>query len=351
MANWEDYAVYEDLDPDPNYGFKKGKLKYPKGDGGDDVNQTVLVVYGGVSYIDLQTQGSDQYLCYGTLVEEDKGTSTLATVAAAIAAAAGAAGTAAATAVAAVVNGRSTVGSIEVVCVKVADIEPVTSDTLGVTGHYFASLSDDFEINGDTGLIRSDKFGLKWNNLESSVEWDDDTKGRYNSIEDGSVSGSITIVKENSYDLSTTAAFNIFYDLNTGANQTSPTITLVGGSGGEQFDVAYGAVEEDGIKGKFKRYDSTWADYVDTRIDELVKEAIQGAYQARAGLNFKKTIERGFKNRNVTIFPGETMEGSTEETTGEQTMGTDVTAGTSDTTTTTTTMTTSNGGSTQGGYQ
>ncbi len=229
----------------------------------------------------------------------------------------------------------------------------VASD-LGVSTISFASLADDVEFNGDTGLIRNGKFDLKWNNIESSAAWDDDTKGRYNSIEEGDVSGSIAIIKENVYDNTTAAAFNTFYDLNTGQNQTSPTITLVGGTGGKEFTVEYGSIEETAIEEKFKRYDSDWNSDVEGMIDELVQKAIDGSYQTRAGLNFKKTRVKDFKEKNITVFVNETMEGTTEELTSEQTMGTDVTAGTSDTTTTTTTMTTtmttSNGGSTQGGY-
>ncbi len=129
---------------------------------------------------------------------------------------------------------------------------------------------------------------------------------------------------------------------------------MVGGTGGKEFTVEYGSIEETAIEEKFKRYDSDWNSDVEGMIDELVQKAIDGSYQTRAGLNFKKTRVKDFKEKNITVFVNETMEGTTEEMTSEQTMGTDVTAGTSDTTTTTTTMTTtmttSNGGSTQGGY-
>jgi len=225
----------------------------------------------------------------------------------------------------------------------------VASD-LGTSTMYFASLADDIEFDADTGLMKTDKFGLKWNNFEGKADWDDDTKGQYSSIEGGEVSGTITIVKENVYDNTTTAAYNTFYDLNTGASQVSPTITLIAGSGKKEFTVTYGTVELEAIEAKYKRYQETFTNSVDRQIDQMVQVAIDGSYQARAGLNFKKTKVKTFKNKNVTIFSGEMMEGSTEETTGEQTMGTDVTAGTSGTTTTTTTMTTSNGGSAQGGY-
>jgi len=198
----------------------------------------------------------------------------------------------------------------------------VASD-LGTSTMYFASLGDATEFNTESGLILNGTFNLKWNNFEGTAEWNDGTKGRYNSIEDGEVPGTITVIKENVYDNTTTAAYNTFYDLNTGQSQTSPTITLIGGSGQKEFSVEYGSVEATAIQDKYKRYDGSWNDAVDGMIDGMVQAAIDGSYQSKAVLNFKKTKVKDFKEETITAFPDQIMVGTTEDPSDEEIMGTD----------------------------
>ena len=199
----------------------------------------------------------------------------------------------------------------------------VASD-LGSSAMYFASLGDETEINTDSGLIRNGTFNLKWNNFEGTAEWNSGTKGRYNSIEDGEVPGTITVIKENVYDNITTAAYNTFYDLNTGQSQTSPTITQYDWPTGEiEFSVEYGSVEATAIQDKYKRYDGSWNDAVDGMIDGMVQAAIDGSYQSKAVLNFKKTKVKDFKEETITAFPDQIMVGTTEDPSDEEIMETD----------------------------
>ena len=198
-------------------------------------------------------------------------------------------------------------------------------DTTSETFSIFTSIGPSTQIDDETGLIKQSTFALDWNRLDDSSEWSNSTKAQYNKFENAELSGTMTLLAD-VVELNGTAtnnSFTMFSALNTGENQQDPTTTFTPNiveslewmAGGGKIDVAYGSVEEDAIKDKYKRYATQeYETGLAIIINDLVEDVIARTIKTRSQYNFTKIdTNRPFKERDVTAFVGEGM-GTTDTT-------------------------------------